>query len=220
MQETLYSTDSREWVKSLTRLTSVVPLESLRVYARRCQVASDADGDTRDTTFRCCLDDSFLVSLASSGESLRKLWLVAAHGYCADVEDGMATLGAAVPRLEVLTTDLLMVTDKGWASFAAARLASKRYLVSIRITAPGASHVPSEATRALLMDAVTESLLLSDSSWDAHSSVPSPPTSVVMDCEGRAVVERDGGSQLSSEKLRVTFDGPWKSNYDSNADDV
>lgn len=217
MEETLYCTDSREWVKSLARLTSVVSLESLRVYA--AQVVSDAEGET--FKYRCCLDDSFLVSIASSGESLRKLWLVGAHRYGVDVEDGMATLGAAVPRLEVLTTDMLVITDKGWAAFAAARLASKRYLVSIRIRAPGASHVPSEPTRALLMDAVTESLLLSDSSWNGHSSLPSPSTTVVVDCEGRVVVAgRDGGSELSSEKLRVTFGGPWKSNYDSNADDV
>lgn len=219
--EDLRSTDSRERVKSLARLVSVVSLESLRFCAKQYTAVTDADGNTLETNYRCCLVDSFFVSIAFSGDSLVKLWLVSACRQGEDVEDGMATLGAALPRLEVLTTDSLRVTDRGWAAFAAARLASKRYLVSIRIKPPAVCYVPSEATRAVLMDAVTEILVLCGPPWDAHGRLFTSPLAVV-DCEGRPVLAgRDQGREtVSSEKLCVAFDGLSKSNLNANADDL
>ena len=104
------------------------------------------------------------MTLAAAGDSLRKLWLVTTRGQSADVEDGMATLGAVVPNLEVLTIDFVEVIDTGWTVFAATRLASKRYLVSVCcIKAHGETHVPCETTRAVLMGAVTGSELLYES---------------------------------------------------------
>lgn len=174
-------------------------------------------------SYTCLLDNASLAAFAQAGEFLRHLWIIAGSKNGTDVEEGIAVLGVAAPRLEVLTTDELKVTDKGWADFAAARLAMKRPLVSIRIRAVGATHVPSRTTRAALLDAVTESLLLfaaleirGDST--AGADAPRLPP---LDCEGDPVVcpeGSDGGTPQG--KLRVTDGGPWRWTWSLNARDL
>lgn len=124
-----------------------------------------------------------------------RLTLVAGWGsQGADVEEGMAALGAAAPRLQVLTTNQLRVTNKGWEKFGKARLATKRHLVSVRIRAAADAYVPSKTVRALLLKAVTESLLFFGEA------------SALVDCKGRPVAVPEGGG-----KLRVTSTAPWGS---------
>lgn len=152
----------------------------------------------------CRLEDSSLAVLAGGGDSLLRLTLVAGASRGADVEEGMATLGAAVPKLQVLTIDQLRVTNKGWEKFGKARLATRRHLVSVRIKAAAEAYVPSNMVRALLLDAVTESLSLFGKA------------SALIDCEGSPVdvLEAPEG------KLRVTSTAPWWSTYSLKASDL
>lgn len=141
------------------------------------------------------MQDSSLVAFAGAGDALLKLTLVA--GSSLDVEEGMAALGAAAPRLQMLTVDQLRVTNKGWEKFGKARLATKRHLVSVRIKAATDAYVPSEMVRLLLLDVVTESLLLFGKE------------SALVDCEGSPVA--------SAGKLRLVSTGPWGSIYSLKA---
>lgn len=145
----------------------------------------------------CGLEDSSLVAFAGGGDALLRLTLVAGSSQGADVEEGMAALGAAAPMLQVLTIDQLRVTNKGWEKFGTARLATKRHLVSVRIKAAGEAYIPSKMVRALLLEAVTESLLLLGKA------------STLVDCEGSpvAVPETPGG------KLGVASTGSWGWTY-------
>lgn len=176
------------WTVSLAKLISAVSLESLRL---------------RHTG----LGDSSLSALAGAGDSLLRLTL---SGGSADIEEGMAELGAAAPRLETLAVHHVRVTNRGWEKFGKARLASKRHLVSVHITPASDAHVPSKATRAALLRAVTKSLVFSlggrssnggssNSSSDAPASQP-----VLIDCKGSKVGVAEGPGKLQ-------FD--WASNY-------
>lgn len=122
----------------------------------------------------------------------------------ADVEEGMSALGAATPRLQVLTIDQLRVTNKGWEKFGRARIETKRHLVSVRIKAAREAYVPSKMVRALLLKALTESLLLYGKA------------STLVDCEGSPVTV----SEAPGGKLSVVPSGPWGSTYSLKATDL
>lgn len=158
----------------------------------------------------CQLNDAALVAFAGAGDCLLRLTLLAGAPQGADVEEGLATLGAATPRLEVLTTDQLRATNNGWKSFATARLSSKRRLTSIRIKPAADAYFPCKAVRALLLEAVTESLVLFGK---APASASSP---TVVDCEGSPVAV----SEAPRGKLRVTSTGPWGSMLSQKATDL
>lgn len=196
---------SEEWIESLAKLTSTVSLESLRVCAHQYQHGSR-------------LEDSSLVALAGGGDALLRLTLVAGSTQGADVEEGMAALGAAAPRLQVLTIDQLRVTNKGWEKFAQARLQTKRHLVSVRIKAVGKAYIPSKMVRALLLEAVTESLLLCSGkvASDLERLLLRGKAPDLIDCEGSlvAVPEAPGG------KWRVVSSGTWRSMHSLNATDL
>lgn len=171
---------------------TAVSLESLRVSSTEYQYGSGSI---------CQLNDASLVAFAGAGDALLNLTLLAGATQGADIEESFATLGAATPKLEVLTTDQLRVTNNGWKMFATARLATKRHLTSIRIKAATDSYVPCKALRALVLEAVTESLVLFCKSPVSGSSPP------LVDCEGSPVAadEAPGG------KLRVMSTGSWAS---------
>ncbi|CBJ26593.1 expressed unknown protein [Ectocarpus siliculosus] len=197
VQSLSYYTAARDqaWTKSLAKLISTVSLESLRL---------------RHTG----LDDSSLAVLAGAGDSLLRCTF---SGGSAIIEEGMAVLGAAAPRLETLAVHHVRVTNSGWEKFGKARLASKRHLISVHITPASAAHVPSKATRAVLLRAVTKSLVFSlggrsssggssssSSSSDAPASQP-----VLIDCKGSkvGVAEAPGKLQFDSAS---NYWGSWK----------
>lgn len=164
------------------------------------------------------LEDSSLVSLAGGGDALLRLTLVAGSLQGAKVEEGMAALGAAAPRLQVLTIDQLRVTNKGWEKFGKARIETKRHLVSVRIKTAGDVYVPSKVVRALLMNAVTESLVLCDGGKASHlkSLFSGGKVSRLMDCEGSPVAV----PEAPEGKLRVVSSGHWGSLYSLKATDL
>lgn len=180
---------------------TTVSLESLRVSSIEYRYGSGSI---------CRLNDAALVAFAGAGGALLNLTLLAGATQGADIEEGLATLGAAAPRLEVLTTDQLRVTNSGWKMFATERLATKRRLTAIRIKAAAHNYVPCKVVRALLLEAVTECLMLFGTALAAASS----PT--LTDCEGSPVAadESPGG------KLRVTSSGPWASMSSQKATDL
>ncbi|CAM9650811.1 unnamed protein product, partial [Ectocarpus fasciculatus] len=183
------------WTNRLAKLISTVSLESLRL---------------RHTG----LNDSSLADLAGGGDSLLRLTF---SGGSADIEEGMAVLGAATPRLETLAVHHVRVTNRGWEKFGKARLASKRHLVSVHITPTSDAHVPSKATRAVLLRAVTKSLVFSlggrsssgGSSSSSSSSDSPAPQPVLIDCKGSkvGVAEAPGKLQFDSASK---FWGSWK----------
>lgn len=191
---------SEVWMKKLAKLMSTVSLESLRVCAWRYSQG-------------CLLVDSSLVTLAGGADTLLRLTLIAGSSTGEDIEEGMAALGAAAPRLQVLMIDELRVTNKGWEKFGKARLETKRHLVSVRIKAAGKPYIPSKTVRALLLEAVTENLVLCGKPVaPIFGKAPD-----LVDCEGSpiAVPETAAGG-----KLRVVSPGRWGSKHSWKATDL
>ncbi|CAM9481703.1 unnamed protein product [Ectocarpus sp. 12 AP-2014] len=195
VQSLSYYTAARDqaWTKSLAKLISTVSLESLRL---------------RHTG----LDDSSLAVLAEAGDSLLRCTF---SGGSADIEEGMAVLGAAAPRLETLAAHHVRVTNRGWEKFGKARLASKRHLVSVHITPASDAHVPSKATRAVLLRAVTKSLVFSlggrtSSGGSSNSSSDAPASQpVLIDCQGSKVGAAEAPGKLQFDSAS-NYWGSWK----------
>lgn len=180
---------------------AAVSLESLRVSSIECRYGSGSI---------CRLNDASLVAFAGAGDALLNLTLLAGATQGADIEEGLATLGAATPRLQVLTTDQVRVTNNGWKMFATERLATKRHLTAIRIKAAAHNYVPCKAVRALLLEAVTECLMLFGTALVVGSSTN------LADCEGGVVVA-DGPP---GGKLRVISTDPSTSLSSQKATDL
>lgn len=187
-----------------------VSLQSLRLRATQY-----SHGRSWADRYSCIIDNSTLTTFAEMGASLEHLWMIAGSQEGEDIEEGMAALGAGVPKLQRLVVDELRVTDQGWRAFADARRSAARPLLSICIKTPGPLFVPSEETRASLVGgAVTESLTLYSARQEVVGKISNR---TLKDCNGRDVVESDAGGGEGKGRLRVTHDGPWNMHWDLNA---